>query len=108
MAKSIYNLAGAYKIDILREEFDRRMADAVADCKTRPGLNKCREVSLTIKIWPAPQEPDDVLVDHAVKSKIPIREIDRYRMQTTVNNGLKFQPNSPVDPDQESLFDDEE
>ena len=103
MAKSVYNLAGAYKIDDLREEFDQRMADAVADCKARPAVSKAREVMLVIKIFPAPQEPDDVLVDHAVKSKVPIREIDRYRMQSTINNGLKFQPNSPMEPDQESF-----
>ena len=103
VAKSVYDLAGAQKIDALREEFNRRMSDAVADCKSRPGVKQPRVVTLIVKVTPHPQEPDDVLVDHEVKAKTPTKHIDRYRMQATANNGLKFQPNSPEEPDQEGF-----
>ena len=102
-SKSVYNLAGAQKIASLQEEFDKRVAAAVEDCRQRPGIKKAREVTLTVKLTPHPQDADDVFVDHEVKAKLPIKRIDTYRMQATNNNGLKFQPNSPEQPDQEGF-----
>lgn len=57
---------------------------------------------------PYPGDPDDVVVDTTLQSKGPARVIPAYRMQSTANNGLKFQPGSPLEPDQGDLFDDEE
>lgn len=108
MPKSVFRLESLHKIDALKEDFDKLLAQAVADCRDRPGLKKAREIKLTIKISPHEQDPDDVVVEQTCTAKVPARAIDRYRMQRTHNDGLKFQPNSPIDPDQESLPFDEE
>lgn len=103
MAKTVFRLESLHKIDALKEDFDRQLKAAVEDCRERPGLKQAREVTVKLKIVPHAQDADDVVVHVQTTSKTPTRAIDPYRMQRTMNDGLKFQPNSPIDPDQESF-----
>jgi hypothetical protein len=108
MAKSVFNLASLHKIDQLRSDFDAQLKAAVADCKARPRMEKPREIKIVLRITPSPADPADVVVHSHVDTKTPSRVVLPYLMQTTVNDGLKFATDSPMQPDQDGLFDEQE
>lgn len=88
MSQQILTLAtlGALDDGHLASDFDAQLRALVQDCINRP----------------------DVIVECLTSSKAPNRPITAYRMQTTANGGLRFQPDSPGSPDQNSLpFEDE-
>ena len=95
----------------LAKDFNEQLQALVKDCVSRPGIDKARELRLTVKIKPAALangQCDDVFVECFTTSKQPNRPIEIYRMRTTANGGAKFQPDSPLSPDQKDLgFDDE-
>lgn len=80
----------------------------MSDCKARPGLRAARAVEVKIVCKPSEQDPDDVIVETQVRAKLPNRTAELYKMQSTTNDGLKFEPESPMSPDQQSLDFDEE
>lgn len=103
-SKCVFNLESVHKIGRLAEDFDAALVAAVRDCKERPGLRNPREIKLTVRVIPHPQEPEDCIVHSQVTTKSPARVADAYKMQSTHNHGLKFAPSSPMDPDQGELF----
>lgn len=107
-AKSVFKLETIHKVGHLAEDFDTLLTQAVRDCKERPAMAKPREIKLTVRVTPSKQEADDVIVQSVVTGKTPAREALPYLMQTTVNDGLKFAPSSPMEPDQGELPFDEE
>ena len=43
-----------------------------------------------------------------MEATLPTRMAERYKMMATANNGLKFSPASPMDPEQTSIdFEDD-
>jgi len=102
--KSVFNLETIHKVGHLAEDFDGLLTNAVRDCKERPGMQKAREIKLIVRVTPDKEDPEDVIVQSVVSGKTPAREASPYKMQTTVNNGLKFAPSSPMEPDQGELF----
>ena len=105
-AKALFKLDTLHKVSHLAEDFEALVTEAVRDCKARPGMQKPREIKIVVKITPHKQTPDDVVVQSSIGAKTPTREADPYLMQTTVNNGLKFAPMTPMDPDQGELFEE--
>ena len=102
MAKTMYELKSLHKIEKLEEAFRAELAAAVADCRARPAINKPRKVVIELQIKPDKSDFDDVIIDHRVRGKVPELLIDPYKMQAT-QRGLQFQPDSPMNPDQNSL-----
>lgn len=106
-AKSIFKLQSIYRVGHLAEDFDGLLTAAVRDCKERPGMQKPRDIKLVVRVTPAKDDPDDVIVASHVESKVPARQALPYRMQTTHKDGLMFAPSSPMEPDQGELFDED-
>jgi hypothetical protein len=104
--KSVFKLETIHKVGHLGEDFDALLTAAVRDCKERPAMTKAREIKLTVKVTPHKDDADDVVVQTEVTGKTPARSALPYLMQTTANNGLKFAPSSPMDPDQGELFEE--
>jgi len=104
--KSVFKLETIHKVGHLAEDLDALLTAAVRDCKERPEMARPREIKLTIRVTPSKQEADDVVVHSVVTAKSPAREALPYLMQTTINNGLKFAPSSPMDPDHPQRIED--
>ena len=90
--KSVFKLETIHKVGQLAADFDDFIKASVHDCKERPAMAKPREVRLTVRLEPDKNDPADVIVRSQVTSKIPAREASPYKMQTTVNDGLKLRP----------------
>ena len=109
MSKAVFTLKTLHRLQRLESGFNESLTAAVDDCKRRPGLKKAREITIKVKVLPDESEPEDCVVVTTLSSKFPNRLIDPYKMQSTKNNGLKFEPSSPMNPDQNSFdFDDED
>ena len=106
MAKTLFTLASLHKIGGLAENFDELVRMCVKDCTQRPSVGKKREVKLIVSCVPDEANHENVMVSIESTCKVPNKAADKYRMTSTINGGLKFQPNSPYDPDQDSLLDD--
>jgi hypothetical protein len=106
-ARTLFKLESLHKVGHLAEDFDGLLAQAVQDCRARPGMQKPREIKVTVKVMPDKEDPDDVIVSSAVSGKSPAREALPYKMQSTQNGGLRFAPSSPMAPDQGELPFDE-
>lgn len=90
----------------LEQAFDEQLKAFVQDAIKRPQIEKVRKLTLTVEIRPAAKTDgtcDDVFVDCYTASKCPTRPVQTYRMRSTVNGGLKFQPDAPLEPDQGTL-----
>ena len=105
-AKTFFKLETIYQIGHLADDFDALLAASVHDCKQRPALAKPREVRITVRITPDKSDPADVVVHAGVGAKMPGREALPYLMQSTAQNGLRFAPSSPLEPDQGELFEE--
>jgi len=93
----------------LRADFDSVLAGLVRDCLERPTVTKKRQVSVVIDVVPVLSPSggcDDVEVRVQVASKQPARALEPHVMHATVKGGLRFNPHSPADPDQRTMFDD--
>ncbi len=99
----VFNLKSIGKISDLELSFDEQLASCVRDCMERPGLSRTREVTLKVRLTPYVEDPDEVDVECEVSSKVPTRKIDKYHMLITTQGGLKFQPDAPLSPDQNTL-----
>jgi len=108
MSRTKFQAKNLHKVSGLADEFDRLITAATADCLERPGVKQKRQVSIVVDLTPNPQDVEQVIVATCVKSKTPVRGAAPYLMNTTIKNELQFQPNSPMEPDQGELFDDEE
>ena len=90
----------------LDRDFMEAMAAAAKDCTNRSAIEKARTVSLVVKMLPKRNQDgtcDDVLVHVQVVAKQPAKQMDLFQMRTTANGGLKYQPDSPLNPDQPGL-----
>jgi len=107
MAKQeLFTLKSLAKIAGLESDFDATLQTMVRDCRDRPGLRQKRKMALLLEFAPE-EKGEDVIVTIQTKNSLPTRTAERYKMMATVNNGLKFSPMSPLDPEQTSLdFDD--
>jgi hypothetical protein len=102
-----FKLQTIHQIGKLAEDFDALLAAAVADCKSRPGMTKPREITLKVIVTPSTEDERDVVVKSLVGAKTPGRGALPYLMQATAKNELMFNPDSPIDPDQGTMFDED-
>lgn len=94
----------------LERNFEAVLAAAVKDCTARPSLKNPRKVTLQIVVRPVLKQDgtcDDVTVDVEVGSKSPAKIVPTYTMTTTANGGLRYNPQSPNDPNQQTLYPEE-
>jgi hypothetical protein len=103
-----FSLKSIYKVKDLDEQFGEHLRKMTADCLARPAVGQAREIKLTLKLFPDPSDCDNVLVDFVVTTKTPKHDVDRYRMLTSARGDLRFEPNFPLDPMQQGLFDDDD
>jgi hypothetical protein len=108
MKQQLFTLKTLHLLDDgeLAAAFDEQLAGLVKDCLARPKIEKERTLKLEVKVEPYVKTDgtcDDVVVKCFTSSKAPTRPITPYRMNSTVNGGLKFAPDSPDSPDQKSL-----
>lgn len=108
MSKTVFNLKNVHKLRGLQEKFDNAIHALVADCKARPAIQQKREIVLKIQFLPDKQDPDDIVVGGSLTPKIPAQSLEGYKMQSTHNDGLKFSPDSPLDPAQGDLYADDD
>jgi hypothetical protein len=55
----------------LKDDFEKQLKAAVADCRARPGCSKPRSIHVELKITPSDGDPEDVVIAPVVKSKTP-------------------------------------
>lgn len=55
----------------MREKFDEKIRQAVADCRQREKVTANRKIELLLKIKPDPDDPDDVSIEPVVKCSFP-------------------------------------
>ena len=103
-----FTLKTLYKVGASEEQFNSLLKALTVDCLSRPGITKFRELKIQLKLTPDKNDPDNVVVETIMTSKMPSRAADIYKMTTSVNGELRFQPSSPMDPHQGDLFGDEE
>lgn len=103
-----FSLKTLRKVGASQEQFDSLLRALSLDCLNRPGITKHRELKITLKLTPDKNDPDNVVVETVMSSKMPSRAADIYKMTTSVNGELRFQPSSPMDPHQGELFEDED
>lgn len=110
MAKKLteFGLKSIHRVKDLDEQFGEHLRKMTEDCLARPAVGAAREINLKLKLTPDASDPDNVLVDFVVTTKIPKHDIDRYRMLTSTRGELRFEPNFPLDPMQQGLFDDDD
>ena len=100
--KNLSQLAGG---DIERD-FNQAMASIVRDCFERPSIEKRREIRLLVLFTPVQKNDgtcDDVNVSIQLAAKHPCQSYEPYVMRATVNGGLRYQPESPENPEQPGL-----
>lgn len=88
--------------------FEQAVADAVRDCKDRPGDNRPRRVTLDFTLIPLIDETgdcNDVQGDFRIKLSCPNRQTKPYQFGLNRNGQLYFSENCPENPDQKSMFD---
>lgn len=86
----------------LEKDFNDQLKALVNDCVNRPGIEKDRTLKLELILSPAKKSDgtcEDVFVLCRTSSKMPSRPVAPYRMAATKNGALKFQPDSPLDPE---------
>jgi hypothetical protein len=76
--------------DDLALDFNAQLADAIADCRARPGVAKKRTVQLQLVITPHKEDIDAVLITPITTRKTPARELDPIRGRPTPKNQLQF------------------
>lgn len=108
MAKQLFNLKSLHQIGELDKAFEELRPMLVKDCVARPAIKKARELKIVMRFTPCERDPQDVIVETFVTCKMPNRPAEVYRMASTTQGGLKFQPDSPMSPDQDSLFEGDE
>lgn len=94
----------------VKADFETVLQALVKDCTSRPAIKKKRQVSIVIDVEPILAKDgtcDNVAVSVQVASKQPARVVPTHVMQATVKGGLKYNPDSPSDPDQKTIFDPE-
>jgi len=90
----------------LPEDFESMLAGMVKDCLARPSIKKKRQVSILVDVAPILNQDgtcDDVEISIQVAGKSPARIIPSIIARATVKGGLKWSPDSPDNPSQETL-----
>ena len=93
--------------DSLPTDFEAMLAAAVKDCLKRPSIKRKRSVSIVVEVTPVLRQDgtvDDIRVDVQVAGKSPAKIVPTVTARATVHGGLKWNPDSPGDPDQKTLF----
>ena len=102
-----FTLRSLYKMRGLEDEFDRLLEQVTRDCIERRTNTKAREITLKLKVTPDPGDEDNVIVQPTLPQvKLTLPPLDTYRMTTGAKGDLRFQPNFPLDPHQQDLFDE--
>ena len=103
---------GLLDFGIIDEAFTKDLQRVVQDCLERPMDGKPRKVSIVFSIAPEKKpdmrDCDSVTVECEVTSTVPKKRTQVYTMTPTVGGQLLFNPDTPEDPDQATLYDDEE
>lgn len=95
----------------VHEGFQSHLARAASDCRDRPLESKARKVVLEIALAPRPDpsgETDEVDVQVQILSKIPAHRTKVYPMALFRNGTVGFNPDSPDNPDQATMFSEDE
>ena len=94
--------------------FQRHLERAVQDCDDRPGVKKARKVSIQLSITPVPEVDGNTINCYAAKgvltvtSKIPNHETQEIDFGVRANGDLVFNPESPGNHRQATMFVDDE
>ena len=81
---------------------NQAIARCESDCRDRPGLNKDRKISLTIKMRPIMNDKsglDSCDIGFEIKDAIPRRDSKSYNMKAG-QEGLWFNDDTPENPGQ--------
>ena len=92
--------------DALQIDFDHALSAAAKDCLARPSIKKKRQVSIVVDLAPVVNQDgtcDDIRIDVQVAGKSPAKVVPTIVARATVNGGLKWNRNSPTNPDQTAL-----
>ena len=93
------------------EAFQSHLARAADDCRDRPLEAKARKVVLEVALVPRPDPSGDtteVDVQIQLTSKIPSHRTKVYPMALFRNGAVGFNPDSPDNPNQATIFNDNE
>ena len=85
----------------LNEDFAEQLEALVLDCKQRPGMPDKREIKITLKIWPDPEDVDDVLIQPVTTTKRPARTLLPVVARRTQRGQLQFDYNIESESDVE-------
>jgi hypothetical protein len=102
------NLATCASMDggTIANEFDLLLERAENDVRSRPDVDKVREVTLKITLKPTRFDPEkgfvDVSMQAVVKDKLPPHDSTAYAMRATAD-GLLFSEFAPENPDQMTI-----
>jgi hypothetical protein len=87
-----------------------KLQAAAADCVDRPALKKARKVTLTMSFVPIMQPNGDastVRRASVVKGNVP-DQVSQEHILAVRRNGFAFNPDSPNNPNQLTLIDEDE
>lgn len=97
---------------IVPEHFKQSLERAAKDCIDRPVVKTARKVTVEFFLTPVPDQSgrdcDEVHVECEISSAIPKYRTRPYQMTPTRRGELMFNPDVPEDPDQQTLYDDQE
>ena len=96
----------SYATGELETRFNDLLVKLCKDCIERPGIDKARTLTLKVTLHPKKKDDgtaDDVIVAIGLETRGPGFPMSPYLMRATANGGLRFQPESPMDPDQPGL-----
>lgn len=94
--------------------FDVEREHVVKDCMDRPGDSHARVILMKFLFAPiadaAMGAPDceRVRFECEISSNLPKRRTRVYEMSPTVNGGLMFNPDLPLEPDEDTIFHEQE
>jgi hypothetical protein len=92
--------------------FQQETKRVVADCMDRPGDEHARTVVLKFNFVPRADDGsldcDTVAVDCEIFSAVPKRRTKVYEMRPKQSGDLAFNPDLPLEPDGETLYDKQE
>ena len=103
----LLSLANLAELDeSLPNDFNAGLAAAVKDCLARPSIKKKRQVSVLVDVTPILRQDgtcDDIEINVQVCGKSPARIISPVVGRATVHGGIKWNPESPDNPDQKTI-----
>jgi hypothetical protein len=101
----LFLLKNMHLVQGLADDFDGQIQTMVRDCKERPGMKRPREITIRVRLTPH-ENGEDVLLEVTTGNKLPTKMAEKYRMMTTTNHGLKFNPDNPETPQQSDFLEE--